>query len=245
MNLLKEYLARDEWRDWEAMLDRLPIESGQSVLDLGCGPGLVSARLASLCERVVGIDQESSFLEYARRHCPSNCEFVNADIGPVSGLWSSFAAAYFPTFAPVLERWTSCVAPGGWLAIVEVDDLLDGHHPLSEEARNAFKEFMDHARSNDRYDFRMGRRLGGICRRLGLNVISETSWEDPELAFDGAAPPEILAAWTHRFERMHTMRTYFGAERFHRIADAFMNTISSPEHTSTASVTMVLARRPE
>ena len=249
--MLEEYLMQDKWRDTETMIDHLPIESGQKVLDLGCGPGLVSARLALRCERVIGIDLDIQFLEAARHHCPSNCEFMEADLEdlnlaeltPVDGLWSRFAAAYFPTFAPVLDRWATCVRPDGWIALVEIDDLLTGHHPLPVKTQNAFMDFMDHARSSNLMDFRMGRRLSEICRAVGLEVVSEHSWKDRELAFDGAASAEIQNAWRRRFERMPMMRTYFGDERFKQITESFLSTISSPEHYSTAKVVMVLARR--
>ncbi len=235
------------------MLKQLPIESGQTVLDLGCGPGLVSARLATRCASVIGIDREADFLEAARRHCPAKCGFVEADLAeldslelrPANGMWSSFTAAYFPAFEPVLASWAACVKPGGWLAIVEIDDLLAGHHPLPVEIQRAFKEFTEHMRLNGLYDFRMGRRLGKMCRALGLTVVSETALEDRELAFDGEASPEILAAWKRRFERMSSMRAYFGARRFNEISQEFLETISSPAHYSTASVVMVLAMRPE
>jgi SAM-dependent methyltransferase len=251
MGVLEEYLVQDKWRNTETMIGHLPIESGQTVLDLGCGPGLVSARLGLLCERVIGIDQNAAFLEAARDHCPSNCEFVEADLvdlnvsdlSPVDGVWSRFAPAYFPNFAPVLERWAACVRPGGWLALIEIDDLLTGHHPLPSNTENAFVKFMDHARSNGHMDFCMGRHLSEICQTVGLSVVSEHSWKDRELAFDGAATREIQIAWRQRFERMTMMRTYFGDEKFNQITETFLKTISSPEHYSTAMVVMVLARR--
>ncbi len=251
--MLEEYLAQNQWRDWETMIRQLPIESGQTVFDLGCGPGLISARLAPHCSRVIGIDQEATFLDVARQHCPPNCEFVNANLTtldastliPANGVWSSFTAAYFPSFSSVLERWVSCVTPGGWLAIVEVDDLLTGHNPLPADIKDTIKEFMNHARSIEQYDFCMGHRLGNICRTIGLQIISEHSWRDPELAFDGIATPAIQEAWSRRFDRMQGMKTYLGADRFQEISNAFLETISSSEHYSTSSIKMVLAKRPE
>ena len=251
MSVLEEYLRQDKWRDNETMIGQLPIESVHTVLDLGCGPGLVSARLATRCKRVIGIDLDATLLESARRHCQSNCEFVRsdlkdlnvADLAPVDGLWSRFAAAYFPTFESVLEQWVTYVRPGGWLALIEVDDLFTGHHPLPVNTQNAFLEFMEYAHSNDHMDFCMGGRLRKICQTVGLNVISEHSWKDRELAFDGAASPEILTAWRQRFERMSMMRSYFGSEKFNQVTDVFLKTISSPKHYSTAKVVMVLARR--
>jgi hypothetical protein len=40
------------------------------------------------------------------------------------------------------------------------------------------------------------------------------------------------------------MKAYFGAERFDQIAGAFLESISRPDHRSTAAVVMVQAERP-
>jgi len=248
---LAEYEAQDRWRDWDALLDRLPSLLGRTVLDLGCGPGLVSARLAARGAQVVGVDRNAAFLAAARRRCPPSCRFLEADLGDLDardlpradGLWSSFAAAYFPHFAPVLKRWTSCLAPGAWIALVEIDDLWRGHRPLPAEVRAAFAAFADHARATGEYDCRMGRRLGAVCREVGLAKVTESRWRDPELAFDGAAPPEILAAW-RRFARLPAMKAYFGARRFGEIVETFLETIARSDHSATTAVVMVQAERP-
>lgn len=109
MSLIDEYLAQDNWRNWDGMLKMLPENKNQTVLDLGCGPGVVSHRLASRCQKVIGIDCDLTFLATARRLCPSNCEFIEGDLAHlpsgelplVDGIWSSFTAAYFPNFQPV------------------------------------------------------------------------------------------------------------------------------------------------
>jgi trans-aconitate methyltransferase len=239
MDLLAEYKAQDQWRDWDAMLERLPIVRGQTVLDLGCGPGSVSARLAVRAKNVVGVDHNAEFINAARQRCPKNCAFLRADlrtldsqvIPSADGLWCSFAAAYFPDFAPVLKRWISRLSPRGWVALVEIDDLWGGHHPLPDDIRSALEEFEERLRTQGGYDFRMGRRLA-------------TVWNDAELAFSGPAPAEILAAWRRRFDRLPVMKTYFGAKRFDQIANAFLESISRPDHRSTAAVVMVQAERP-
>jgi SAM-dependent methyltransferase len=229
MNLLAEYEAQDQWRDWDAMLKRLPIARGQTVFDLGCGPGSVSARLAARATNVVGVDHRT----------------LDARVFPrADGLWSSFAAAYFPDFSPVLKRWISCLSPRGWVALVEIDDLWRGHDPLPEDVRAALEEFEERLRAQGGYDSRMGRRLAAVCRDIGLTAISESRWNDAELAFNGPAPAEILAAWQRRFARLPAMKAYFGAERFDQIARAFLESISRPNHRSTVAVVMVQAERP-
>ena len=252
MNLLAEYEAQDQWRDWDAMLKRLPIMRGQTVLDLGCGPGLVSARLAARAMNVIGVDHNADFINIARRGCPENCAFLQADLRTIDariiphadGLWSSFAAAYFPNLSPVLKPWVSRLSPRGWVALVEIDDMWRGHHPLPEDVRAALEDFEEHSRNQGGYDFRMGRRLVTACRDIGLIAISEFRWHDTELAFNGPASAEVLAAWRRRFARLPVMKAYFGAERFDQIAVAFLESISRPDHRSTAAVVMVQAERP-
>jgi SAM-dependent methyltransferase len=252
MNLLAEYEAQDQWRDWDAMLKRLPIARGQTVFDLGCGPGSVSARLAARATNVVGVDHNAEFISAAQQRCPKNCAFLQADlrtldaqvIPSADGLWCSFAAAYFPDFSPVLKHWISYLSPRGWVALVEIDDLWRGHHPLPEDIRAALEEFEERLRAQGGYDSRMGQRLAAVCRDIGLTAISESRWNDAELAFNGPAPAEILAAWQRRFARLPAMKAYFGTERFDQIARAFLESISRSDHRSTAAVVMVQAERP-
>jgi hypothetical protein len=89
-------------------------------------------------------------------------------------------------------------------------------------------------RTQGGYDSRMGRRFAAACRDIGLTAISDSGWDDAELAFNGPAPAEILAAWRRRFARLPVMKAYFGAERFDQIAGAFLESISRPDHRSTA-----------
>ena len=252
MNLPAEFEAQSRWRHWDAMVERLPIVRGQTVLDLGCGPGSVATRLAARATNVVGVDHNAEFIAAARQRCPENCDFLQADLRTLDaqvvpsadGLWCSFAAAYFPDFSPVLKRWISCLSPRGWVALVEIDDMWRGHHPLPEGIRAALEEFEERLRIQGGYDFRMGRRLAAACRDIGLTAISETRWNDAEFAFNGPAPAEIVAAWRRRFERLPAMKAHFGAERFDQIAGAFLESIQSPDHRSTAAVVLVQAERP-
>lgn len=251
MSLLDEYLDQDKWRNWDSMLERLPFNKDHNILDLGCGPGLVSARLAERYKSTLGIDYNIELLNAAKSHCPENCSFIKTDltalndtkISRVNGIWSSFTSAYFPDFLPVLKQWTSCLSRGGWIALVETDGLFSGHHPFPKETLDAMLEYEEHLRSSRKYDANMGRRLPEMCRNAGLKIISEYSWEDRELAFDGIASVEVLEAWKQRFERMPGMKDYFGPEKHHQVCKEFLETISSPDHKSTARVCMVIAEQ--
>jgi ubiquinone/menaquinone biosynthesis C-methylase UbiE len=68
--------------DAEVMLERIGVTAGWHCLDLGCGPGgitgLLSMRVGE-AGRVVGLDADPAYLDYARRRKPSNVEFVEGD----------------------------------------------------------------------------------------------------------------------------------------------------------------------
>lgn len=50
------------------------------VLDLGCGPGLYSSRLATLGHACRGIDFSPASIAYATDHAPKGCSFILGDV---------------------------------------------------------------------------------------------------------------------------------------------------------------------
>lgn len=98
---------------------------GVRVLDLGCGPGLVAARLARLGCRVTGVDVSASSLAYARREAEREglaidyrrVDFLElTDVGRYDVVLQSYGE--LSTFAPdvrddLLARVRRALVPGG------------------------------------------------------------------------------------------------------------------------------------
>jgi 2-polyprenyl-3-methyl-5-hydroxy-6-metoxy-1,4-benzoquinol methylase len=55
-------------RTVEWLASTLGLQTGDSLLDLGCGPGLYSSRLAEIGLRVTGVDYSRRSIEYARQY---------------------------------------------------------------------------------------------------------------------------------------------------------------------------------
>jgi SAM-dependent methyltransferase len=249
MSLAEEYRQQYRWRSWSRAYDLLPLVPGDTVLDLGCAIGDHAADLAARGGRLIGIDANAELLAVARARGIADAEFQLTDLAGWSqpglgaaGQWCSFVPAYFPDLAAVLRRWTQAVRPGGWVMLIEVDDLF-GHEPMSTATRRQFERLYDEALCDGRYDFRMGRKLEAHARSAGLEVVDELSLPDLELAFEGAARSEVLEAWARRFDRMHMLPAVFGAA-FGAIRSQFLAALASPEHHSAARVLCVKALVP-
>ncbi|MEO8166257.1 MAG: class I SAM-dependent methyltransferase [Betaproteobacteria bacterium] len=65
----------------------LDLRSTDVLLDLCCGNGLLTSRLATGCRHVIGVDFSPVLLDVARKyHQPANVEFHESDVLSLSGL---------------------------------------------------------------------------------------------------------------------------------------------------------------
>ena len=98
-----------------------------AVLDVGCGCGFLTAKLADIAKRITGIDISSTSIRLARRHCHeyTNLDFVEGaieDLTPEMERQSfSLAVANMSLMAILrldvaLESLSRLVRPGGHLA---------------------------------------------------------------------------------------------------------------------------------
>ncbi|MFX4263440.1 class I SAM-dependent methyltransferase [Pelotomaculum propionicicum] len=99
------------------------------VLDLGCGPGHESMRIAQTGAEVLGVDFSGECISIARARCPQ-CRFEVMDFRDLDGRYGSFdgvfAAGSMPHLAPgeigtVLKKIRSILTGNGYAAIIVVD----------------------------------------------------------------------------------------------------------------------------
>jgi SAM-dependent methyltransferase len=240
MTLSDEYARQFAWRPWAELMDSLPDLSGKTVLDLGCAIGAQAALLAERGARVIGIDGNPELLATARSRGIPNVEFRHGylraldGVDPADGIWCSFAAAYFPDFAPTLAHWKQHLKPGGWIALTEIDDLF-GHEPVEAATRALLDEYVKSSLTAGRNDLRMGRKLRAYLEDAGFDVVSAGTLVDKELSFDGPAEPDVLNGWRARLDRMKLLQELCGAS-FERVRDDFLAALSRDDHRSLAKV---------
>lgn len=250
MSLTQEYTNQNQWRNWEQYIDKLPIQAEDVVLDMGCSLGFVSRLLAKKAKKVIGIDLNDQLIRKAQTlYSATNIDFRIGNLSEIGslglpvadGIWSSFTAAYFVDFESVLDTWLALLKPGGWIALIEINDLL-GHGPISKYSQDIFKSFYKHQLRKGLYDFEMGSKLKNYLDIKNLQVIYEASVYDKELAFNGPAEPQIVDSWKMRFSRMKLMQEFLGKES-HNVLDEFMQSLADKGHFCNSEVKFLIARK--
>lgn len=106
------------------LMGRIPAEAPRRIVDLGCGPGNVTALLKRRWPdaEVSGVDGSAAMLAKARNSAPE-CRFTEADVAkwtppqPADLIYSNAALHWVGDHRALFPRLLSFLAPGGTLAV--------------------------------------------------------------------------------------------------------------------------------
>jgi len=122
------------WRpETTAAWQKAKFRRGQTLLDVGCGPGHATMDLADIVGpqgEVIAIDQSQRFLDYLAQTCDDrrieNVRIVNHDLATydfagieADGAWLRWVLAFVPHAERVVERLARAIKPGGRVVIHE------------------------------------------------------------------------------------------------------------------------------
>lgn len=106
---LEDVMARGEARGRQAVLDYVDARPGMRVIDLACGPGTLTARLAAQVRpggEVVGVDLAQGMIDLARAAATPSANFLVMDIEHLEFATATFDAGvcgHGLQFAPNLD----------------------------------------------------------------------------------------------------------------------------------------------
>jgi trans-aconitate 2-methyltransferase len=233
-------------RPFADLTARIGAEDPGTVVDLGCGPGNLTADLARRWPGAVvhGVDSSPSMIEAARQHeVPSRLTFEVADLrawappGPVDVITCNAVLQWVPDHLDLLPRWVDWLAPGGWLAF-QLPGNFDQppHVAISELAASprwrsllADQEFTRQAGDLDGY---LDVLAGAGCRvdawettylhvLAGENPVVEwvkgTALRPVLSVLDEAQAAEFLAEYADRVARAYPPRPFGTVLPFRRV----------------------------
>jgi len=134
--------ADERGRPFVDLLARVGATSPEEVVDLGCGPGNLTALLEQRwpAARVAGVDSSPSMIARAQAEQDgSSIDFSVADLRdwaprrPVDVLVSNATLQWVPGHLELLPRLLGTVAPGGWFAFQVPGNFDEPSHTLRAE----------------------------------------------------------------------------------------------------------------
>lgn len=147
--------ADERGRPFVDLIGRIDADSPRTVVDLGCGPGNLTALLAARWPDadVVGLDSSPQMIESARRDVPG-ISFDVADLRdwapaePVDVLVSNATLQWVPGHLALLPSLVNAVAPGGWFAFQVPGNFDEPSHTIRRDLA-ALPEYAPHTADAD------------------------------------------------------------------------------------------------
>ncbi len=106
------------WQYGECLIDLLAPQPGESILDIGCGTGQLTARIAHAGAAVRGIDADAAMINKAQQNYP-DLQFDQADAcnfqvdPPVDAVFSNAVLHWIKEPDPAIQCIHQALKPGG------------------------------------------------------------------------------------------------------------------------------------
>ena len=184
----------------QAVLDRRTVENsnsnllnlvqnGQSVLDIGCGSGSITAGIAKLVGpsgHVVGIDTSPHLIELAKEQYRdiNNLHFELADFYSYKStqlfdvVSSARVLQWLAHPDKALEQIIKYVKPNGFLSILDYNHCKIEWNPMPPESMLAFYEAFLKWRADAGMDNGIADRLAELFKKRGLKNIVEEDFSE-------------------------------------------------------------------
>jgi SAM-dependent methyltransferase len=192
--------ALDGWR-------RAGFTAGQTLLDVGCGPGYATLDLAEIAGprgRVVAVDRSARFLDALRnsavRRCLTNIVPKEIDLesdplpaGGVDGAWARWVFAFINRPRDLAARVVAALRPGGTLVIHEYVSYATWsfaqRSPMFEEfVQTVMRSWRASGGEPD-----IARSLVGWLEESGLRIVSLRPYVDV------ITPSDFMFQWPATF----------------------------------------------
>lgn len=135
------HFSEERSRPFFELVARVGAESPARVVDLGCGPGLLTRALSDRwpAADICGIDSSVAMIGAAAVNVSERVRFEIGDIAdwrpaePVDAVVSNAALQWVPGHRELLPRLVKGLAPGGWLAFQVPGNFDEPSHRLLHE----------------------------------------------------------------------------------------------------------------
>jgi SAM-dependent methyltransferase len=206
-------------RELDAIVGELPLRPGLRALDLACGDGFYTRRIAERLGpdgSVTGVDVNPAYLaaaskEAARRNGGARVDLVAASFDRLpfadasfDFVWCAQSLYTLPDPVVVLRHLARVLTPGGTVAVLENDSLHQVFLPwpvrLELPLRAAeLESFIESSRNSSKYY--VGRRLPATLAAAGFEPLATKTYAFDRQAPLGAAEQRLLQSYLEDVEK--------------------------------------------
>ena len=195
------------WPQERPYFEAYPLPPGAEVLDLGCGTGEISSRLADLFPgaRVTGVDILKVHIDYAAARYAALAPRLSFRTG--DGFALDFADGSLdlavcrhmlqsvPHPERVVAELVRVLKPGGVLHLLAEDYAMMHFHPTRHDTDAFFHDGVIRFGEKTGVDLRSGRRMYTVCRELGLRDVTVRYVVVDTIRVDRDLFARIFEAW--------------------------------------------------
>ncbi len=236
-------------------LQRLRIEPGHRVLDAGCGPGLITRKLAEQVGptgEVVAIDLSAPRLASAKGACDGvpQVNFAVADIrntglpdASFDRVWSQFVLEYVPDRTSALRELIRVTRSGGRIGVSEIDGLGLNNFPFPAEVEAGCRTLVE-ALAPTGFDLFVGRKLFSEFKLLGLKDVQVHVF--PQYVVAGRADARMIEDWRIRFDTLEpaVVGHFGGRSAYRQFCDAYLALLEDENSLKYSVQLLTVGTRP-
>ena len=159
------------------------IQSGMTIADIGCGPGITSSALYETIQpdgKVVGIDFSKERIAYANENykkpgisflCRDIREPLN-DLGLFDFVWVRFILEYYKNNSfEIVKNLFNILKPGGILCLIDLDHNCLSHYGIPNRLEKTVENIMIELQKKANFDPYAGRKLYSYLYDLDFEEI--------------------------------------------------------------------------
>lgn len=238
--LLQQNVALTQTR--RNILNALDFRTGQQILDLGCGFGILALDLAaSTPVDVYAVDVDATKLNAAAEltgaiiqtlgHLPGNISFKQSDAYKLEfendkfdWVISQHVFQHLEFPHQVVEEIYRVTKPGGNVCLIDVDDGLSASYP-EQDSFQRLSSVMEEVQSNQGGDRHVGRKLPFLLHEAGFEVTSTVPIVQSGFlsAEESARMAAVVGQHIADYRDSAVARGLIEAQEFDRLLDDFIH----------------------
>lgn len=238
------------------LFDAYTLPNHPTILDIGCGTGEITQRLAHRFPgaTLIGVDLCEAHLESARSRCKNDSHRVSFEVGdafhlPIKSRTVDLAVCrHLVQAVPEPERVVveayRTLRSGGWFHLLAEDYGMLEFHPSALDIGDLWKEAPRRFGEATQTDLYIGRRAPALLEKAGFVDIRSHILSADTHSVERTVFSRILASWAEGYAQVMSEVTDFTFDEVMAYFDEMQNVLENPAGYASWKIPIAAGRVP-